>query len=330
MIMQSFLLPGLMAFGRTTSTEFPINTVAIDEYLTSTRAYKNIEIQPVIIRTEESIEHHWHLSLNDGYSLLASYQGIYEIRLTKPGMGASELIDALHGMMAILHSISPVNYFVIPIEVDSIPASRIINLHDAASLCVAMMPNASTQYDCHSIFDNSWGRDFHFDEHLWKLVDQVIGDETTVYASLFLRAAYEKYIFLGDDIETAILEHEESPARITEAVDIENAIHNTYKVVEAIYGGVLAKDWAQVANNFTTIGIDTEELVGYTHHGIFQRESVIEKIKRLKLARNERAAHGRIHQNRRITFYELMDFQELARHLLSRYIQNKYPLRLDQ
>lgn len=323
--MQSFLLPGLMAFGRTSCTEFPIKSKSVDDYLASTRKYQNIEIQPFIIQTEESIEHHWQLSPSDGYSILASFQGIYEIRLMKPEIGASDLIDALHGMMAILHCLSPENLFAIPMKEDSIPSSRIINLNDAGVLYQSMLPHASAQYDYESVFGNRWCRDFNFDEHLWRLVDQVIGDETLIYASLFLKATYEQYMFFGDEIESTILGHEEIPSRIIEAVDIENAIHNAYKIVEAIYGGTLTRNWRQVADNLSSKGIDTDELVGYINHGIFQREPVIEKIKRLKHARDDRAAHGRIHQNRRNTYYELMDYQELARHLLGRYIQNKYP-----
>jgi hypothetical protein len=72
-------------------------------------------------------------------------------------------------------------------------------------------------------------------------------------------------------------------------------------------------------------GINTAELAGYTTHGIFQKEPVLEKIKRLKRARDDRAAHGRIHENRRNTYYELMDYQELVTNLLIKHIQKKYP-----
>lgn len=321
----NFILPGMMAFGRINSEKFPIDSRSIDEYLANTRRYEKIEIQPLIVQTKESLNHHWNCSPCGGYSMVASNQGIYEIRLLDTNLGASDLVDALNGMMAVMQFVLPEELIVIPIEEGSIPPSRIISLDDAIELYKSMFPHTSDTYDYSSVFLNSWCRSEDFDANLWLLVANTIGDEQIVYASLFLKSAFEKYMFLGDDIESVIIRHKEAPGRIIDAVDVENAIHNAYKVVEAIYGGTLASDWQQVAHCLAEKGIDTTELAGYTTHGIFQREPVLEKIKQLKHARDARAAHGRIHQNRQNTYYELMGYQELAKHLLSKYIQMKYP-----
>lgn len=324
--MQSFLLPSIVAFGRISSEFFPIDSKGIDEYLASVRKYEKIEIQPVLIQTDKPLEFSgWQFSPCGGYSKVACSQGIYEVRLRDSKLGASDLLDVLHGMLAFMHSVSPDELIAIPIEEGSIPPSRIIGIDDAVRLYKSTLPYTSDVYDYNVVFLDSWSRHSEFDVNLWRLVAHVIGDEEVAYASLFLRAAFEKYLFLGDDIEDVILRHEEVPSRILEAVDVENAIHNAYKVVEAIYGGTLSSDWDHVVKRLAAKGINTAELVGYTNHDIFKREPMLEKIKRLKQARDDRAAHGRVHQNRRNTFYELMDYQELVRQLLGAHIQMKYP-----
>ncbi|SEL27297.1 hypothetical protein [Nitrosovibrio tenuis] len=325
----SFILPSLFAFGRINSEKYPIELNSIGEYLASCRKYERIEIQPLIIQTEEteeSLERGWIFSPRIGYSLVASYQGLYEIRLRDPDFDASNLTDALHGMMAVLGGPPSEELFVIPVAENSIPPSRIISLDEAVKFYRDMLPHASAARDDNdSIFRGRWGRTPDFDAALWQLVANVIGDEELVYASLFLRVAVEKYSFSGDEVEDVILRHEEVPSRILKAIDVENGIHNAYKIVEAIYGGTLPSDWRKVARCLAEQGIDTAELAGYTMHGIFRREPILEKIKRLKHARDDRAAHGRIHENRRNTYYELMDYQELVRNLLIKRIQTKYP-----
>lgn len=96
--------------------------------------------------------------------------------------------------------------------------------------------------------------------------------------------------------------------------------------MEAIYGGMLASDWQQVEQRFGRRGVDLQQLGGFqvhtTSHGV---EPLIQKLERLKEARNDRAAHGRIHSNRRSTYYELMDYQTLASRALEGFLRHKYP-----
>jgi hypothetical protein len=50
-----FILSGMMAFGRISGEQFPIDPTSINEYLASGRKHEKIEIQPLIVEIEESL-----------------------------------------------------------------------------------------------------------------------------------------------------------------------------------------------------------------------------------------------------------------------------------
>ena len=320
----NFLVPGMLAFGRIKGEIYPTNSSWIAEYLGSVRKYNRLEIQPLIVQAEDAADEVWYLSPCADYSIVASRYGVYEIRLTDPNLKASDLEDALHGMMAVLGGVSP-EIFVIPVEEAFIPSSRIINQAAIIEFYKSTLPYPSNNNN-EVLFLDQWSRGHHFDGQLWALLAYVIGDQRVIFPSLFLRAATEKYLFQGDDIENTNLRDDEAPNRIVEAVDIESALINTYKIVEAVYGGPLGSDWRKISRHFSRQGINTDELVGYSGKS---RKSVLEKIKLLKDARDDRAAHGRIHSKRQNTYWQLMDYQALAKHLLIQYIHNKYPLAIE-
>lgn len=327
--MKTFLLSNMRAFGRVRGDlKSPLSSEAISEYLGSIRRYDKFEIQPFIIQTKQTIEDFWEINLGFEDKVLGSFQGLYEVTLLDPELSSTDIEDALDGMMAVLHWIPQVETLITPIEKEFVPPSRILKLEDAIERYKSSLSNPPPPdfFDYSVLFNQhvSWNQGGQSDYNLWELISTTIGDEQVIYASHFLRAALEKFYFSGE-LEEAITKRELTPIRIKEAVDVENAIHNAYKVVEAVYGGTLPSSWTQVSNSLKQIGINPDELVGYTNRGQYQREPILEKIKELRRARDERAAHGRIHQNRRNTFYQLMDSQELARLILERFIISRYP-----
>jgi hypothetical protein len=145
-----------------------------------------------------------------------------------------------------------------------------------------------------------------------------------LYAALFLRASFSEYIFLGDEIEETILKND-GPLFVHDAVRAENAVHNAYKVIEAIWGGSLPKDVTKVERGLQDKGIDPHAMVGYDHHGIHPKVQLVAKVLALQKARNERAAHGRIDAGRKSTYYEIMDYQALAHAALTMHIRHLWP-----
>ena len=61
-------------------------------------------------------------------------------------------------------------------------------------------------------------------------------------------------------------------------------------------------------------------------YGDIEPESAIDKLSKLRKSRNYKAAHGRIHRNRKSSVYELVDYQQLTRWVLFQAIN----FRMDQ
>jgi hypothetical protein len=329
--MQSFLILGLMPFFRV--AEYDVSEFNPDaifaEYIRGFGDYGRFNLRPI------AIEYHHNKSVADGWSTSAAEDGavavsarqsIYLLTLTDPNLQASDVTDCLIGMRALMYDFVAEENVLVSMGSDDIPPSQIISLDAATALYCRAYQVRSIDVDPSVLFMSKETRGNEWDESLWCLVSNTIGDEQVVYASLFLRSALEHLMFFGDDFKRAILRQEERAERIREAVDIENSIHNCYKVVEALYGGTLPSDWEQVARRFQNKGIDLLENGAYvTQYGVFGNETLLEKLKRLHIARNDRAAHGRIHANRRSTYYELMDYQVLAGRVLKSFIKHKYP-----
>ncbi|MEM7196012.1 MAG: hypothetical protein AAF402_13765 [Pseudomonadota bacterium] len=108
------------------------------------------------------------------------------------------------------------------------------------------------------------------------------------------------------------------PLTISESVKVEIALHHFYKVIETIYGGALPRmpqGNERLLQKFEKIGIDLNEVVGFPHENAHE-EPIIDKISKLRGARDERAAHGGAKLDRKSTYYELIDAQEMSRYLL--------------
>ena len=96
-------------------------------------------------------------------------------------------------------------------------------------------------------------------------------------------------------------------------------------MIEAILCGNLPEEQAKIERGLREKGIDPLAMVGYSHHGIHPKEQLIAKVLKLRTARNERTAHGRIHAGRKSTYYEVMDYQALARAALVLHIRHIAP-----
>jgi hypothetical protein len=104
-----------------------------------------------------------------------------------------------------------------------------------------------------------------------------------------------------------------------EKAKVETAVWNTLKSLEAIIGDP-PKNERKLRKKLSDSGIDPDERIGYLWHSTNTPDSLeplIEKIRKLSVCRDKRAAHGsKTSPNRSITYYELMDFQGCVRYCL--------------
>jgi hypothetical protein len=85
--------------------------------------------------------------------------------------------------------------------------------------------------------------------------------------------------------------------------------------------GNLSEEQVKIERGLRDKGVDPLAMVGYSHHGIHPKEHLVAKVLKLRKARNEKTAHGRIHAGRKSTYYEVMDYQALARAVLLMHIR---------
>lgn len=329
--MQNFLVLGLMPFFKI--AEYDVETfnpeAVFAEYIRGVRDYGRFQLRPVGIQYDStiSVASGWSMSSPKNRTVAVSAkQAIYWLTVADSTIRASDITDCLMGARALMYDFVAEENVLVKLRCEDVPKTQVMSLEKATSLYRQAYQLRSAHIESTALFMSKETRGDDWDERLWHVVSEIIGDDQVIYASLFLRAALEHFIFYGDEFTRAILEQEERAERIREAVDIENSIHNCYKVIEALYGGTLPNDWTKVERRFADIGVDLQRDGSFiTQYGVFGSEPLLEKLKKLQKARNDRAAHGRIHANRRSTFYELMDFQILAVQVLNSFVKRRYP-----
>lgn len=283
-----------------------------------------ITIQPLIVgfRNEPHEKVGWSFDLDTPQSFLGHRDSLYEVAMPAQGSvdAARLLIDAIHAARALLDYAFHEDITAVPLDPSTIPKSRCMQVEDV----VRLAPTALARQALREAFETRSSSAGVRDQLVWRLVPLFLNNQQLLYAALFLKASLDEYHFLGDEIEDAILANDE-PLFVHDAVRAENAIHNAYKTIEAIWGGSLPQDLGKIADGLKQMGIDPDAMVGYPHHDIHPKQRLVEKVVTLRKARNEKAAHGRIHAGRKSTYYEVMDSQALARVALTMHIRQSQP-----
>lgn len=330
--MKDFLVLGLMPFFATREhdiTDSFTPEAPFREFIDGFRDYGKFQLRPLGLKRSDR-DHVWegtsmHL-VGDGNAYTTASQAVYHLTLVDDALTEEDITDCLIGVQSVMYDFAAEEYTLVPFDPDDIPTTRVLPVEWAVEQYCRRF-QIRRDFDEHAaLIGTKHTRGSEWDARLWGSISCVAGDEQAAYALLFLRAALEHVMFVGEGFERALRFQQAKAQRIKEAVDIENSIHNCYKVMEAIYGGTLAKDWQQVEREFDQIGVHLQQVGGFqvygSSHGV---EPLIEKLKRLRFARDDRAAHGRIHANRRSTYYELMDYQTLASRALLDFLHHKYP-----
>ena len=287
--------------------------IDLSDYLSAKREYSNLTLRPVLVEKKDSSPLVAQLELL-GKGVIANYRdAYYHVEILNEDINQFSLCDALNAGMTLLNIIEDEDMFLIPIELAD------INDHRMDKRILLSRRNAAVGLPDYVDDHLSWTRSgYGYDREnlIWMLATTLVDDEILLYAALFIREAFRDYQFLSnDDVVKALSESEQLPDTISEGVRIENAIHNCYKAIEAIYGGNLPQKETKIVKKFKEKGIDLTQLVGYKFEEI-EQQPAIDKVVRLRSSRNFKSAHGRIHANRKSTLYELMDFQQLAIYLV--------------
>lgn len=159
----------------------------------------------------------------------------------------------------------------------------------------------------------------------WKMLPVVV-EEPYFDAIHFYQASIRDFCFLGDTVTAVIYGDITQPVSRSEFARAEDAILNAFKAVEAIVGD-FPKDDRKFHRKLRDVGIDPDEIAGYVGRGIDsaidKREPISEKLRRMAFVRDKKAAHGLTKVDRRITYFEIMDFQACAKVVLQVAIEKK-------
>jgi hypothetical protein len=313
----------LTDFSKTTTAIFP-------DYLSSKRSYNNFDLKPVILEREDG----QHNSVSISYTVNSknastlnvvglSYQNSrYVLTTKKCTVNRFSIYDSLNASMAILKDATDSgNISIVEINETRIQEDRLLSNMDLRKYVNKQADLPEKSYIAPSIWSyQSFGLESNLS--VFEVADLIIGDEVLLYASMFYR---EAVLCVKDEIglpEDYLNSRYNKPLSISEAVKLEGALHGFYKVVEVIYGGVLAKDSSRILKIFGSFKVDLNQIVQNPFVG--QKEKAIDKVIKLRTLRNQRAAHGKVISNRISTYTELYDNQLLALHILKWTIKAKY------
>jgi len=101
------------------------------------------------------------------------------------------------------------------------------------------------------------------------------------------------------------------PKSAIDQVEIESVAMDAYKAIEAVVGDP-GSDLRKFRLTVTEAGINPDEMVGY-----HDKVSLAQKIITLNEHRDSRIAHGSSPRNTPLSYFELMDWQECAKHVVT-------------
>jgi hypothetical protein len=184
----------------------------------------------------------------------------------------------------------------------------------------------------------SWGRPSDIEVNFWptdrpiskalRFLPAVIAsagrkqDTVIPGAILYYKVSTAEHAFIGDSVSLACGEAgDESPPSAFERIEMEDALHNAFKALEALIGGEPPKDTARFRKRLELVGVDPDDPVGFRGR---PKEPLVEVLKRIWATRDKRAAHaGRTPaRNRSITYFELMEAQHAVAYAIGQAVMS--------
>jgi hypothetical protein len=139
----------------------------------------------------------------------------------------------------------------------------------------------------------------------WKVMPVLYCDETLSRAARFLKASQDDFYIWPGDMEYLIYNSTLAASTGSEQSNIENALQNAFKAIEAIIGDP-PKDDGKFFSRIRSTGLGPNDAVGYT-----SKRPLHEVIRAMNEARDKKSAHGST-PDRIITIAEMMEYQACA------------------
>jgi len=154
-------------------------------------------------------------------------------------------------------------------------------------------------------------------DQLMRLLPALTTDRDLWQGAQYLIASLRVFTFMGDDMLDALRDKDALPDSPYAVVDTETAVWLAYKAVESVVGDP-PSDRRKLQRR-----LDELKLMDFP--GVWRDEAPLGLVKRVTDfvgSRDRRAAHGRHHPRRKpFTYYEVMNYQYLARALLVHYAE---------
>lgn len=142
-------------------------------------------------------------------------------------------------------------------------------------------------------------------EAAWRVATLTFRNPLLFDATRFLKRSFDNfYVFPGQLCEV-LSEPEAVACNSSHQTDLEEALHNAFKAIEAAVGDP-PKDDRRFFEKLEAIGIDPREEVGYG-----EKVALAALIRKMNVARDKRSAHGST-PRRTIRVVELLNFQTCA------------------
>lgn len=208
----------------------------------------------------------------------------------------------VHGPLMVPHEAASV--FRVPVEVvhnaSTLTVERLVEIEEARPY------NSRTLGFPHTslyVFFSTTGKRF---DAAWKITPVLRVNERLYRSVCFLKASQDDFFVWPGDIKEVISNPGLTVTTGFEQTNLENALQNAFKAIEAILGDP-PKDDNRFFAKIRSIGLEPGMKIGYR-----EKSSLHEVIRRMNEARDKKAAHGST-SYRIITINEMLEYQACAR-----------------
>jgi hypothetical protein len=186
-----------------------------------------------------------------------------------------------------------------------IAGRRAVAIKTLLEIEMAMSPDdRSLPFPRPGIFSGCSVADALTHEQAWEIAATTFSNNLLFEATRFLQRGFECFFVCPGGVDE-VIEDENCPRSASVRSRFEDALHNSFKAIEAIIGDP-PKDERRLSEKLKRIGLSYGEPVGYR-----VKEPLGTVIGSMNAARDKKSAHGST-RHRSITPAELLEFQACA------------------